>query len=169
MKIALVALAFIMIFTGCPGTATAEIGMTDDQLLARAPLGDIYMRVLKIELPAEGDYQTIWDGPVNISVPISSGSVTSVTINQVSITPADYDRIRVTVDSVGFTDGANETLLDAGETQFIATAAALIPVDDGDEVTMIVNIATTNWFDADSIRIKPNTTPFQGAILKRGL
>ncbi len=169
MKIALVALALIMIFTGCPGTATAEIGMTDDQLLGRAPLGDIYMRVLKIELPADGDYQTVWDGPADVSVPVSSGSFTSITINQVDITAADYDRIRVTVDSVGFTDGSNQTLLDAGETQFVATATAPIPVDDGDEVTMIVNIATTNWFDSDSIRIKPSTTPFQGAALKRGL
>jgi len=165
MKIALIALALIMIFTGCPGTATAEIGMTDDQLLNRAPLGDIYMRVLKIELPVEGTYETVWDGPAKVSVPISSGSFVSITINQVDITPADYDRIRVTVDSLGFTDGTNEILLDAGETQFVATATASIPVDDGDEVKMIVNIATVNWFDTDSLI----ASPFQGAVLKRGL
>lgn len=169
MRIALFGLALILFFTGCPGTATAEIGMTDDELLARAPLGDICLRVLKIELPANGDYQTVWDGPAAVSVPISSGSFVSITGIPVDITPADYDRIRVTVDSLSFSDGTNQTILAAGETQFIATAAAVIPVDDGDEVNMIVNIATINWFDTDSIRIKPNATPFQGATLKRGL
>lgn len=169
MKAALAGLILLIFSTGCPGTATADIGMTDEQLLGRAPLGSIYLRALKIELLENGDYQTVWTGPQTVSVTIGSGSMADITLNPVDIQAADYDRIRVTVDSVGFSDGTNQTLLAASETQFVAQAIAAIPVDDGDAVTMIINIASTNWFDPDSIRIKPGTAIFQGATLKRGI
>ncbi len=169
MKAALVGLILLIFCTGCPGTATADIGMTDDQVLGRAPLGSIYLRALKIELPENGEYQTVWTGPQTVAVTIGSSSMASITLNPVDIQAADYDRIRVTVDSVGFSDGTNQTLLSAAETQFVAQAIAAIPVDDGDAVTMVINIASPNWFDLDSIRIKPGAAIFEGATLKRGL
>lgn len=155
----------VLAFIGCAGNAKVEIGLIDESLVGRAPLGDLYMRTLKIELPVNGEYTTVWEGTKPVSVTIQNGTFASITDTKVDVTPDGYKTIRVTVDSLSFTNGTDSTLLVGGITQFVAEAFTEIIVSAGDELTFSINILSQNWFDPDSQKIIPSHNPFEGATL----
>lgn len=156
----------ILALVGCATNAKIEVGMIDETLLARAPLGDLYLRVTKIELPGVEDYETIWEGSRWVDVPVQTGVFASITDSRVDVVPDSYRRIRLTVDSLGFTDGADSISLLAASTQFVAEAFADIIVSDGDELTFAVNLRSELWFSPDSMKIKTGHAAYEGAYLK---
>jgi hypothetical protein len=156
----------VLAFVGCASNAQVEVGLIDEALVGRAPLGNLYMRVLKIELPVNGDYTSIWEGTKPVSVAIQNGTFASITDTKVDVAPDRYKTIRITVDSLCFMNGTDSTLLVGGTIQFVAEAFTEIIVSDGDELTFSINIVSQNWFDPDSQKIITNHDPFEGASLK---
>jgi hypothetical protein len=156
----------ILIWIGCATNAKIEVGMIDEAQFARAPLGDLYMRVTKLELPGASGYETIWEGVKWVGVPVQTGVFASITDSKVDVVPDSYRRIRVTVDSLGFTNGIDSTYLVTPATQFVAEAFTDIIISDGDELVFSVNIRSDIWLSPDSIKIISGHTAFEGANLK---
>jgi len=166
MKINIIFGLLVLALIGCATNAKVEVGLIDEALFTRAPLGDLYMRVTKLELPGASDYETIWEGVKWVDVPVQTGVFGSITDSKVDVVPDSYRRIRITVDSLGFTNGTDSTYLVTGTTQFVAEAFADIIVSDGDELTFSVNIRSDIWLSLDSMKIISGHTAFEGANLK---
>jgi hypothetical protein len=156
----------LSISINCATNAKVEVGMVDEALFYRAPLGDLYMRVTKLELPGETDYETIWEGAKWVDVPVQTGAFASITDSRVDVVPDSYRRIRITVDSLGFTNGTDSAYLVTGTTQFVAEAFTDIIVAEGDELAFSVNVRSDTWLSPDSMKIISGHTPFEGANLK---
>ena len=156
----------ILALTGCAKNATIEVGLIDEPLFMMAPLGDLYMRVTKLELPGETDYETIWEGAKWIDVPVQTGVFASITDSRVDVVPDSYRRIRITVDSLGFTNGTDSAYLVTAAVQFVAEAFTDIIVSEGDELTFAVNVRSDIWLSPDSMKIVSGHAAFEGANLK---
>jgi hypothetical protein len=166
MKITTFFCLLVLVLIGCATNAQVEVGMFDESLLAQAPLGDLYMRVTKLELPGAADYETIWEGARWVDVPVQTGVFASITDARVDVVPDSYRRIRITVDSLGITNGIDSIYLVTAVTQFVAEAFTDIIVSDGDELTFAVNIRSDVWLSPDSMKIISGHTAFEGATLK---
>ena len=150
-----------ILIIGCAGTGSVELGFNDEGLL-RGTGPELAIWVSKIEFPEEGTYTTVWEGSKRVQVPTGSREFLSITDGYIEITPGSYQTIRLTVDSLHYiTDATSNPLVDT-TCQFIATAFIEIVIEDGDEMQLVVDIMSSNWFDADSL----TNTPFEGARLK---
>lgn len=143
----LVTLILMMIIIGCTGQAVIEVGINDDALVD-APLGDLVMRVTRIELPEGGTYNAIWEGPKEIQVAIQSSGFVSITDTYLEISPGSYQNLRLTVDSVRYENDTTVMLIDSSF-QFVARAFGEIVVEENDELQLVVNIVSSSWFDAN--------------------
>jgi hypothetical protein len=139
-----------------------EFGVTDD-VLFDAPLGDIEMRVLRIEVPEGGTYTTVWELGKHVAVPIQTSGFVSITDGVVSVVPAEYDKVRVTVDSVCFVNETSKVLIDTVYV-FDANAFTSLLIEDNDDMKLVINIVSTSWFDASTGTI--SGTPFDQAALR---
>jgi hypothetical protein len=152
---------------GCATNAQVEVGLVDETLLARAPLGALNLRVTKIELPVESDYETIWEGSRWVTVSIQNGVFASITDSRVDVTPDSYRRMRISADSLNYvSEGGDTTSLANDPIQFAAEAFTDIIIADGDELTFAVNIRSDIWLSLNPVGIISGHTPFEGAVLK---
>jgi len=158
-------LIIALFIIGCASMATVEVGLNDEGIV-RGTLGDIAMRVTKIELREGDEYNTIWQGSKSVQVAIGAYDFVSITDNYVEINAGAYQSIRLTIDSLSFVQETISDLLVDTTLQFVATAFNEIVIDEGDEIRLVINIMTNNWFDNDSLQIKQGHNPFEGAQLK---
>lgn len=159
-----VALILPIIIIGCAGQAMVEVGMYDESL-AEAPLGDVVMRVTKIELAEDNTYNTIWESANHVEVGVQSSDFVSITNNYVEITPGSYQSIRLTVDSVGYVSDSTVMLVETSY-QFIANAFSQIVIDENDDLQLAITINSSSWLDTDSMKIKEGHVAFEGAALR---
>jgi len=167
MKITIFFGMLVLTFIGCATNAKVEVGLIDEALFARAPLGDVYCRITKLELPGATDYETIWEGVKWVDVPVQTGVFASITDSKVDVIPDSYRRIRITVDSLSYiaADGTTTGLI-TSSIQFVAEAFTDIIVSDGDELTFAVNIRSDIWLSLNPVQIISGHTAFEGANLK---
>ena len=157
--------AFLVIVMGCGGNAKVEFGM-DDEATMRGQLGDLAIWVSKIELTEDETYVTVWEGSKQVSVEIEEALFASITDAEVEVSPGSYNSARLTVDSIYYIEGTvNKMLVDTAY-QFIATALTAIVIEENDQLSLVVNIASTNWFDTGTQEIMSGHSPFEGARLR---
>jgi len=168
MKKDLALIATLIIIIGCAGRARVEIGLNDETILAPSgTFGDIGIRILKIELSADDTYNTIWEGSKLLTVPIQEHTFVSITDIYIDISPGTYKSAKVTIDSLWYVQQNINKMLSNTDLTFIANASfGGIVIEDGDETKWVINIMSPNWFELDSLRIKPGHNPFEGAALK---
>ena len=155
----------VIIVINCAGTANVEMGMNDEGTLAGV-YGDLRMRILVLELFDGADYKTLWQGPMTNTISILSTDFISITNGFEVIEPGSYSRVRVSVDSLQYVNQSLQIMLVDTALTFIADAFSAIEIDDGDERQLLINIASPNWFDTDSVKIRSGHQPFEGAGLK---
>lgn len=143
-------------------TALVEFGMYDCSLMEQRA-GDLGMRVLKIELPYESIYVTVWEGVETVQVPLESYGFVTITNGNVGIEPNLFGDARVTIDSLIYVQ-TSTVLIDTSIT-FIAEAFVQIIIEGGDELPLVIDINSGDWFDEDSVMIIPGHDPFEGASL----
>lgn len=159
-----VTLILPLIIIGCAGQAMVEVGLYDESL-ADAPLGDVVMRVTKIELAEDNIYNTIWESANHVGVAVQSSDFVSITNNYIEITPGSYQSIRLTVDSVRYVSDLTVMLIDTSY-QFIANAFSQIVIDENDDLQLAITINSSSWLDTDSMKIKEGHVAFEGAALR---
>lgn len=159
------ALLLPLLIISCGEQAMVEVGLSDE-LYGDATLGDIVMRVTRIELPEDTTYNTIWEGAKLVEVEIQGSEFASITDDYIEISPGSYRSIRLTVDSIRYA-GETTVMLVESSYQFIAETFASFPIeiDDGAEICLIVIIASQNWFDVNSQQLIEGHEPFEGAFL----
>ncbi len=167
----IVAVIVPLLIVGCAGQAMVEVGLNDSEFssfLLLGTEGDIVMRVLCIEVPQEGAYDTLWSGAQEVAVPINGADFVSITGGNVEISPDSYLRMRLTVDSVRFVDEPTDKMLVDAPYQFTAQAFSAIVIEEGDEFRLVININTDMWFDSnpDSLKIREGHEAFEEAQLK---
>lgn len=155
----------ILMIIACAQNASIEIGFNDG-LLLRGTYGDIIVRVTKIEIFQGGEFINLWDNNNIVGIPINSNDYCSITNGYLSVSSGSYKKMRITIDSLSYKiDNTTVTLLDSVY-QFTANAFTDIVIDANDEYRLVVSIASANWFDPDSQKIKTGHLPFEGASLK---
>lgn len=159
-----VTLILPLIIIGCAGQAMVEVGLYDESL-ADAPLGDVVMRVTKIELAEDNTYNTIWESANHVEVAVQSSDFVSITNNYIEITPGSYQSIRLTVDSVCYVSDTTVMLVETSY-QFIANAFSQIVIDENDDLQLAITINSSSWLDTDSMKIKEGHVAFEGAALR---
>ncbi len=159
-----VTLILPLIIIGCAGQAMVEVGLYDESL-AEAPLGDVVMRVTKIELAEDNTYNTIWESANHVEVAVQSPDFVSITNNYIEITPGSYQSIRLTVDSVCYVSDSIVMLVETSY-QFIAKAFSQIVIDENDDLQLAITINSSSWLDTDSMKIKEGHVAFEGAALR---
>lgn len=164
MKLIYCALLGILLI-GCAQNATVEIGFNDGALLA-GTFGNMIIRVSKIEMLQNKEYITLWEGSNIVIVPVNGEDFCSITNGYISIVPGTYKTLRITIDSLIYKIDNSTALLIDSVYQFNATAFSDLVVEDNDEYRFVVGIASTNWFDSESLKIKTGHQPFEGASLK---
>jgi len=160
-------LAFIslLMIIACAQNASVEIGFNDGVLL-RGTYGDIIVRVTRIEVFQSGEFTEVWNGNNIVDIPINSDDYCSITNGYIPITSGSYKKMRITIDSLSYKlDNTVVALLDSVY-QFTANAFTDIIIEDNDEYRLVISIASTNWFEPDSQKIKTGHQPFEGASLK---
>jgi len=162
MRYFIIVLIPCLLIIGCAGEALVEFGVTDD-VLFDAPLGDIGMRVLRIDIPEDGSYTTIWELGKYVEIPIQSSGFVSITDGPVTIVPGTYDHLRVTVDSVRFLSDSIVMLIDTMYV-FDANAFTNLVITENDDMDLVINIVSTSWFDSNTGTV--NGTPFDQAALR---
>jgi len=160
-----VTLILPLIIIGCAGQAMVEVGLYDESL-AEAPLGDVVMRVTKIELAADNTYNTIWESANHVEVAVQSPDFVSITNRYIEITPGSYQSIRLTVDSVSYVHDPVSMMLIDTSYQFIANAFSQIVIDENDDLQLAITINSSSWLDTDSMKIKEGHVAFEGAALR---
>ncbi len=155
---------FWLIMAGCPNTAQVEIGFNDENLIGRAPANFI-IRVQKIELKNDDTFNEIWSGTNTVSVALQGSDFLSITDQYVPVTPGNYQRIRITIDLLQYQEQEIYTLIDTLY-QFIAAALGSIIIEANDELKLVIDIASSKWFDTEEMKIKAGHQAFEGAILK---
>ncbi len=159
-------LIFMVLVINCAGKAFVEVGLNDDESLLRGTIGDIVMRVTKIELPNDGaSYSTLWTGVKKIQVGIHDANFISITDDYIEASPASFQTVRLTVDSLQYVHDATSTMLVDTTFQFEANSFGEISTYENQETQLVINIISDNWFDAESLRIKPGHMAFEGARL----
>jgi uncharacterized cupin superfamily protein len=159
-----VTLILPIIIIGCAGQAMVEVGLYDESL-ADAPLGDVVMRVTKIELAEDNTYNTIWESANQVEVAVQSSDFVSITEGYIEITPGSYQSIRLTVDSVYYVSDTTVMLVETSY-QFIANAFTQIVIDENDDLQLAITINSSSWLDTDSMKIKGGHELFEGAALR---
>ena len=162
MKNIFAALIPLVLIIGCAGDALVEFGVNDDALID-APLGDIVMRVLSIDISENGSYTTVWNSGTQVTVPLQTGGYESITDLPVTVIPGTYDHVRVTIDSVRFVSDSTVTLID---TQYVFDANAFtnIIISENDDLSLVILINSVTWFDAGSGQV--TGVPFDQATLR---
>ena len=159
-----VTLILPIIIIGCAGQAIVEVGLYDESLVD-APLGDVVMRVTKIELAEDNTYNTIWESANHVEVTVQSSDFVSITEGSIEITPGSYQSIRLTVDSVCYVSDSTVMLVETSY-QFIANAFTQIVIDENDDLQLAITINSSSWLDTDSMKIKDGHELFEGAALR---
>ncbi|MEE8596941.1 MAG: hypothetical protein V3T09_03930 [bacterium] len=159
-----VTLILPIIIIGCAGQAMVEVGLYDESLVD-APLGDVVMRVTKIELAEDNTYNTIWESANHVEVTVQSSDFVSITEGSIEITPGSYQSIRLTVDSVCYVSDSTVMLVETSY-QFIANAFTQIVIDENDDLQLAITINSSSWLDTDSMKIKEGHVAFEGAALR---
>ncbi|TET59959.1 MAG: hypothetical protein E3J47_07640 [Candidatus Stahlbacteria bacterium] len=159
-----VTLILPIIIIGCAGQAIVEVGLYDESLVD-APLGDVVMRVTKIELAEDNTYNTIWESANHVEVTVQSSDFVSITESYIEITPGSYQSIRLTVDSVCYVSDSTVMLVETSY-QFIANAFTQIVIDENDDLQLAITINSSSWLDTDSMKIKSGHELFEGAALR---
>ncbi len=159
-----VTLILPIIIIGCAGQAMVEVGLYDESLVD-APLGDVVMRVTKIELAEDNTYNTIWESANHVEVTVQSSDFVSITEGSIEITPGSYQSIRLTVDSVCYVSDSTVMLIETSY-QFIANAFTQIVIDENDDLQLAITINSSSWLDTDSMKIKEGHVAFEGAALR---
>ncbi|MCK4756193.1 hypothetical protein KAS56_04600 [candidate division WOR-3 bacterium] len=159
-----VTLILPIIIIGCAGQAMVEVGLYDESLVD-APLGDVVMRVTKIELAEDNTYNTIWESANHVEVTVQSSDFVSITEGSIEITPGSYQSIRLTVDSVCYVSDSTVMLVETSY-QFIANAFTQIVIDENDDLQLAITINSSSWLDTDSMKIKGGHELFEGAALR---
>jgi len=159
-----VTLILPIIIIGCAGQAMVEVGLYDESLVD-APLGDVVMRVTKIELAEDNTYNTIWESANHVEVTVQSSDFVSITEGSIEITPGSYQSIRLTVDSVCYVSDSTVMLVETSY-QFIANAFTQIVIDENDDLQLAITINSSSWLDTDSMKLKVGHVPFEGAALR---
>jgi hypothetical protein len=154
-----------LVFMNCAGTASVEVGLNDEGMTLGL-YGDLKMRILEVELFDGESYQTLWEGSTPMTVSIQSADFVSISNGFEVVNPGSFTSARVTVDSLRYADLSTDIMLADTAIVFSASAFTTIEIADGDEMNLVINIKSVNWFDADSIKIKNGKTPFEGAALK---
>jgi hypothetical protein len=153
-----------IVIVGCGGDAFVEVGANDGALLA-GTLGDIGMRVTRIEIPDAGDYVTIWEGAQPVLIAIQTTDFVSITNGYVDIAPGSYANVRVTVDSVWYANDSSVVLIYTPYT-FTATAFSPIVISENQELRLAVYLNSSSWFSIDSLKIREGHEAFEGAGLR---
>jgi len=159
-----VTLILPIIIIGCAGQAMVEVGLYDESLVD-APLGDVVMRVTKIELAEDNTYNTIWESANHVEVTVQSSDFVSITEGSIEITPGSYQSIRLTVDSVCYVSDSTVMLVETSY-QFVANAFTQIVIDENDDLQLAITINSSSWLDTDSMKIKEGHVAFEGAALR---
>lgn len=159
-----VTLILPIIIIGCAGQAMVEVGLYDESLVD-APLGDVVMRVTKIELAEDNTYNTIWESVNHVEVTVQSSDFVSITEGSIEITPGSYQSIRLTVDSVCYVSDSTVMLVETSY-QFIANAFTQIVIDENDDLQLAITINSSSWLDTDSMKIKGGHELFEEAALR---
>ncbi|NOR17789.1 hypothetical protein GQ543_08815 [candidate division WOR-3 bacterium] len=159
-----VTLILPIIIIGCAGQAMVEVGLYDESLVD-APLGDVVMRVTKIELAEDNTYNTIWESANHVEVTVQSSDFVSITEGSIEITPGSYQSIRLTVDSVCYVSDSTVMLVETSY-QFIANAFTQIVIDENDDLQLAITINSSSWLDTDSMKIKGGHELFEEAALR---
>lgn len=159
-----VTLILPIIIIGCAGQAMVEVGLYDESLVD-APLGDVVMRVTKIELAEDNTYNTIWESANHVEVTVQSSDFVSITEGSIEITPGSYQSIRLTVDSVCYVSDSTVMLIETSY-QFIANAFTQIVIDENDDLQLAITINSSSWLDTDSMKIKEGHVAFEEAALR---
>lgn len=154
----------VILVVNCANVASVEVGLNDEGLFRGVP-GQFVIRVLKIEAKKDEAYSVIWEGSKLLTIPAHTSSFTSITEQYVNIDPGSYKTFRITVDSLVYTKDATNAVLLYTTYQFDANAFSNIIFEADDEHKLVVNIASEQWFDMDSLKIKSRSAPFSGAKL----
>lgn len=158
-SICLIALLYLI---GCTGVASVEVGFNDANV-SKATYGDIAFNVLVIEFESD----TIWAGNTYVSVPLLDDTLfTSATNGTVEVDPGSYQDMRVTAESLRYVMGATDTMLLDGVFSFTAQAFTPLQLDANEELRLVIDMVSENWFDPVMKEIKPGSTPFAGAGLR---
>ncbi|HEX7321291.1 MAG TPA: hypothetical protein VF399_13155 [bacterium] len=165
MKKIIFAMIPALIFMSCAGTASVEVGLNDEGLTLGL-YGDLKMRILEVELFDGETYQTLWEGSTPITVSVQSADFVSISNGYEVVNPGSFTAARVTVDSLRYTDLSADIMLADAAIVFNAAAFTAIEIADGDEMNLVINVKSVNWFDMDSLKIISGKTPFEGAALK---
>jgi hypothetical protein len=156
----------MILILGCGDNALVEVGLNDDESLFRGTLGDLAMRVIDLELSDGGaTYSSLWSGPKTIFVPIQDDQFVSVTDNYIETPPQSIQSIRITVDSLRYIQDNQSVMLSDTSLQFIANSFGEIGIFENQEIRLVINIMSNNWFDAESLKIRAGHLPFEGARL----
>jgi hypothetical protein len=158
-------LIILIILINCAGNATAEFGMNDRGLL-RGTLGDFVVYVSKIELPEDNTYTTVWDGSSAVEVSVNDDDFVTITEHSIEVLPGSYEQVRVTIDSLYYVQDQISEVLVGTALEFTATAISDVVIEEGDELQLVINIVSDNWFDAESLMIRPGHEAFEGARLQ---
>ncbi len=154
-----------LIIIGCAQNAQVEFGINDEaQIMGTS--GNLAMRVLRIEVPEEDVYTVIWEGVKYVEIPIHSSDFISITDTYIDINPGTYDEVRITADSLRFVQNTSRKTLIDKTFQFTAQPFSPIVIENGDEMKLVIYVASSNWFDSGTGELKPNHKPFEGAGLK---
>lgn len=165
MRHLLICLLYCLIIISCAQNAMIEIGFNDGALLSGV-YGDMIIRVSEIEIFQDGEFVSIWNGSNIVEVPINSSDFCSITGNYIPLAGGTYKKMRITTDSLSYKiDNTIIPLLDSVY-QFTANAFTDIIIEGNEEYRLVISIASTNWFDPDSQKIKTGHQPFEGVSLK---
>lgn len=164
MKTLLALVAAIVVF-GCTNNASVEFGMNDETLFDGVA-GDLRMRVLKIEVPDGNTYTSVWEGAEYVQVELETSDFATITNGYEDIEPRSYTRIRLTVDSLTHVQQTAEILLIDTALAFVAQAFTPLVISGGDELKLVVSIASEIWFDDTLPGIIQGHEPFEGAALR---
>ncbi len=158
-------LTVLAIIVGCGGNATVEFGMNDEAIM-RGEAGSLAIWVAKIEMPEDDTYSAVWEGSKQVNVEIGGSTFASITDAEIEIVPGSYNSARLTVDSIYYVEGVVNAVVVDTALQFVANALTTIVIEENDQLSLVVNIASTTWFDSGTQQIISGHNPFEGARLR---
>ncbi|MEO0136522.1 MAG: hypothetical protein ABIL40_02010 [candidate division WOR-3 bacterium] len=155
----------IILIISCAPNASVEFGFNDGALI-NGTFGDLIIQVTKIEALQGKDFIEVWRGNTQVAVSVNDDNYQSITNGYIPITPGNYKKVRLTIDSLIYKiDNTSIVLVDTLY-QFIADAFTPILIEENQDYRLVISIASSNWFSPDSQRIKTGHKPFEGASLK---
>lgn len=164
MKKLSILFSFILL-VGCAGEAMVDIGVNDQSLLAGL-YGDLQFTVTEIEVYDGSSYLTIWQGTRVVQVAIQTSDFVSITDSYETITPGEYQNMRLTVEGLRYILNETPTTIIDTVMQINATGFLEYSILDGEEYRAIISIVSSDWFDLDSLEIRDGYQPFQGSRLR---